>query len=874
MGIRECLVSAAEQGAISRAEAQALLEMYEEQFAQTRLAMGDAPARAKARTDLEARLRGEAAERRRLADLTEAKRLTLLERKAKLPDDPMSWGTGALSAYGTAFASSMRGVTEAIIGTSHARMADAMFAFRRQGLLGRRANRALHTDLVKELKGEASGNATAKHLARAISGVLEDLRQRFNAAGGAIGKLAGWGLPQSHDPAKVRALGRDGWKAKIRPQLDPARMTDSLTGQPISPARLDAALDKAYDNIVSGGMANLEPQTRPYGLGALANRHADERFFVFRDAESWLAYHRDLGKGDVVQTIFTHVNAMARDIAAMETLGPNPQAMVEWMKQVVLRDFGRAEAAGGGVPGLAQVEGKFASAYVGWLYQMLRGQQVVVHDTPGFAAAFRQMWRDPVKGARMLGYAAIDPAVFGNVANITSSAILGGVGVLAGVTDSFIARAARRVAGLPQTSQNMGMLRMLKQQNRDEIVRSGVIWGEYMHVMADQIRFGGQMMGTEWTRWIVDRAMTWNGLKPLTTGRQLLEARQWQAHVADLAKAGTGFDALDPRFRRALDGFGVTREHWDIWTQGVDAQGFVTPMEIMRRGGDVAYIDRPTVPMTDPARIAEEKALRHRAAAEKLAEVISSWNEHSIPTLRPNQRAAMTGGLARGTVFGELAAYFGQLKSFPLSFTASQLEQLAMVGGLGSRSGMAHLARLVVPMTIGGGLYIQFRTMADGKDPEDMTEWSFWARALAQGGGFGLFGDFVKASENRFGQSALEATAGPGLAFISDAMQLARGYADAALGAEGANPGRDTRRFMQRWTPVLSSHPATRAAWNRLVLDHLQQATDPKAQRSFRAQISRAKQQGSPHFLPPGMMTRSAPPERPRLPRLESAIGR
>ena len=39
-----------------------------------------------------------------------------------------------------------------------------------------------------------------------------------------------------------------------------------------------------------------------------------------------------------------HVNGMSKDIAAMELLGPNPAAMVEWMKQVVGQDVGRMEA--------------------------------------------------------------------------------------------------------------------------------------------------------------------------------------------------------------------------------------------------------------------------------------------------------------------------------------------------------------------------------------------------------------------------------------------------------------------------------------------------------------------------------------------------
>lgn len=862
MAIKECLISAREQGVISQDEVRELTAIFDDHFAQMRRSMAHAPASVRAKDMVEKILRSEAIEKRRQADLTEAARLTLKTRFENSSDGAFTVATAVLSHYGFRDGSSVRGRAEAIMATAHAAMSDFMFTFRRSGLLGRRENRALHSDFVKELKNEHSGDATAKALANGVSKVLEDLRQRFNAAGGAIGKLENWGLSHTYDRLKVKAMGPDAFKRKMLARINPALMTDSLTGQVITPARLAAALDHAYENIVSEGRAHMTPSMQRSGLGAIGNRRQDERFFVFRDATAWLEHHREFGRGDLVQAVVNHVNAMAKDIAAMELLGPNPAAMVEWMKQVVAQDVGRLEA---GLPSKAKPskllpnsQAKQSEAYVGWLWQTLRGNGTVVS---GFAS-----FTD-------------------NVKNITNAAVLGATGILAAATDPFIAVAARRLAGLPITQQAGGMIKNLSRQTRDDIVRSGVVWDEYLHVMGDDLRFGGPALGAEWTRWIVDRAVTWNMLKPLTTGRKLVEARAWQGHIADLAKEGKTFAQLDKRFKRALEGFGVTQDHWDIWRGAIDGNGFVTPMEIISRGGSVQYLDLKLGALSDAQALAEVKALAHREAAEKLAELTTSWSERSVPGGTPNSRAIVSAAGPRGTVMREFGEYFLQLKSFGLSFTALQMEAMAEMaslkgGGRGFRTGLGYFAGLAIPLTIGGGVYIQIKALLDGKDPEDMSKPTFWGRALVTGGSFGLFGDFLKASENRFGQSVLESLAGPSLAFLSDAI-ISTGSRvwdiAAAPFSKEDDPFEASRKrraqLMDRWTPVLSSHPLTRAAYRRVILDNLQWATDPKADKVFKGKISRAKSNGSPYFLPPGTLTPSRKVPARRAPAWQNAIG-
>jgi hypothetical protein len=852
MSLNDCLASAVAQKEITETEAADLAQQFDEHLAAS---AGDADM-AKAR--LVEFLQRQSAEFQRRADLTEATRLTLKER-FMAEKDFFTGVKAVLSHYGFRNGSSVRGRTEAILALAHSQLSDAMFAFRRSGVLGKRENMALLPDVVKELHGEQSGDATAKALAESISDVFEDLRLRFNAGGGAMPKLEGFGLPHSHDRVKVKALGRDGWKARMRQAVDPARMTDSMTQMPITPQALERALDHAYDQIVSDSMAHLTPTMTRKGLGAISERRGEQRFFVFKDAASWMSYHRDLGKGDVVQAIFGHINTMAKDIAAMELLGPNPAAMVEWMKQVVAREFGR-KAAGkankaGNIATLRASENAAAQAQIDWLWQTLRGNGTVVSGAAQFT---------------------------GSVKNLTSAATLGATGILAAATDPVIARAARKLAGLPTVGALKNMVSMLSKQNRDDIVRSGVIWDEYLHVMGDHLRFAGPELGAEWTKWIADRTMMLNGLKPMTTGRKLVEARAWQGHIADLARESVAFDKLDARFKRALDGFGINEGHWNIWSKSVDHNGFVTPHEIVKRGGSVTHIDMANPVWGDSVKLDEAKALAHREAAEKLAELTASWSERSVPTGTPNARAVLSAGTKRGTIPGELMDYFLQFKSFGLSFTSLQLEAVAEMGGGArlSRGGLSYFAQLAVPLAVGAAAYIQIKNLLDGKDPEDMDA-AFMLKAVLTGGGFGLFGDFVKVSENRFGQSSVEALAGPGLAFLGDGFNLAWQMVADSVGVvrqdgEGfTSTASEGRQMLQRWTPIASSHPVTRAAYNRIVLDNLQYATDPDAHKAFKRKIAKAKKDGSPYFLPPGTLTpagRKLPPR--RAPNFGNALGR
>lgn len=857
MGFRDCLISAVNQGAITRAEADELGRQFDERFAQARLELGDGAAERAAREGLERELRAEAIERRRralLQDQASRKNDAYVQsyRNVQGQADALDAVLNLLEHYGTGGTSSIHGRAKAIVSLAHGQLADVLSTFRRSRISGRRFNKPLADDVVREILGEATGKPEVKAMADAIAGVFEDLRLRFNAAGGQIGKLEGGYLPQHHHPRALLAAGRDKWKAFIRPRLDLDRMKDPLTGERLSPARLEQVLDAAFDNVATGGWANRRPSAVPFGRGALAGQRAEERFLHFRDAQAWLDYNREFGKGDPIRAVFDHINGMARDIAALEVLGPNPNAEIARLTQLVQREAAKAVA---GRPSLYNMRSRSAAGvadqlgFIPWridsVYQYVRGRRAVSNQLA---------------------------TGFGNVRNLITSAVLGSASVLAAMTDPFIDAAARYLSGLPINRVHRAWFESFSQARRDQVVRSGIILDDFLNIMGDEARYAGRLAGAEWSRWIADRTLDLTLLNPITQGRRHVFARDFEAAMAD--NAALPFDALPAYFRRTMAGYGIDRTAWDVIRQTPqfrprpDSAGFIRPIDVaeLAEGPALPRVQQLLgIDAADQAAALVQTRAGVRRIAEQYLEMILGQTERAVPSGTIRARSLVTGNEPRGTIFGELREGALQFKSFGMSFMTLQWQ--AMMQELYSAPGVRGVARgagyagaITIGMTLGGMAALQLRNMAQGKDPLPLDDWRTWQQAMLTGGGFGVFGDFLWANTSRFGSGFAELLAGPTIGLIGDVKRLTWDNLLEAVRGENARPGRDAVNFLGRYTPLLSSAFYTRLAYRRVFLDQLQYLLDPEAHRAFRNQESRARQQGQGFWWRPGERAPERPP--------------
>lgn len=843
MSVKDCLDSAHTQGEITREERDAMRRLYDELLAH----YGSADA---AKAEMVARLMRQAAHGKRQALLAEDARsniegFLLGYRNARGEPDPAAALVALLEHNGQvrmpAGMSSVAGREKAITGLAMAKLEGLLNEFRRTAVLGQTRSTARLDNLVREARGEGTGDAAAAALAKAWSETADWLRQRFNAAGGAIGRLENWGLPQVHDRAALLARGLEAWVADITPRIDLARMQHPLTGKAMTAGDLDASLRWIWRNITSDGWAEREATAQKRGLGAVSGQRADHRFLVFKSADDWLAYNRDYGGGaDPFAAMMSHVRGMARDIAAMEVLGPNPAAMLTYMQNFVTRQAA-LKAAGDGAA-------VFAATSRSGRQLALGGSWAHTADPQDYARQVVKLSQDMFDLQRGAAGAVVNQRVadvFGTVRSLNVASKLGGA-ALSAVTDVGFQNMARHFAGLPVADTWGGYLKAFRAGDRREAVAAGLILDTAIHVLHREARWSGGMDGPAWSQYLADRTIAWSGLQAFTQAGRHAFGLSFMATLK--THAGAEFGALPANLRRTLQRYGLEASDWDAARAVATDPHFLKPADIERAHAG-----------TD---------LEARRVGDRVLEMILQETEYAVPQGTLKAQASAYGGLRRGTVRDEFWRSAGQFKMFGISVAMLQAERVLNTAlEDGAWRGAGYAASLLIVTTLYGALAMQLKEIAKGRDPRPMAgehAAKFWGGALLQGGGLGIYGDFLASETNRVGGGLARTVAGPTADVAASVLALGPGNLSQAIRGEKTNTGRELVRFLGQNTPG-GSLWYLRAAYERVVLDRLQRAADPQAWQAFRNQVNKQRKEfGNDFWWQPG---EAAPRRGPALTR-------
>jgi hypothetical protein len=340
MSLKDCITAAVRQGHITLEEGQTLAKRYDN-IAKQVLSTGEAKAQFVAELEIEA------AERKRRAFLMEGVRGKLLAelkgyRNLKGEEDIAEAFLMMHENYGRmgSYIADAEGARTVIQRRAHEQLSDLLREFRKGAITGdlRRSRPKVHARLqnvVRELFGESTGDAPAAMMAKAWEKVSEDLRVRFNEAGGAIQKLEKWGLPQGHDQQALLDYGKEKWVDRLMQEgvLDRDKTVHPLTKRRMTDEELRESLNVIWDRITTDGWIDREASGVPTGKGALWSQHADHRFLHFKSADAWMDYAKAFGNPDPYGAMMGHINKMARDIAHMEKFGPNPTVIRTYLKQ-------------------------------------------------------------------------------------------------------------------------------------------------------------------------------------------------------------------------------------------------------------------------------------------------------------------------------------------------------------------------------------------------------------------------------------------------------------------------------------------------------------------------------------------------------------
>lgn len=706
----------------------------------------------------------------------------------RFPDQPLE-GLDRLLAFssdGKSGIQSIESASRAIRDDSLSRMLEVIDQTKGK-FMGLFQDEAGNLALVRELHGEDSGSAVAKTAARQFQDTAEQLRQRFNRAGGDVGLLDDWSMPRDHSQIRV-AKDRAAWVSDHMQWANRGKYLKE-DGTPMNDAELSDFLGHAWTTLATGGANKLEPG-QAAGNGMRANRGSESRQIHYKDAESFIAAQKAYGERNLLELLIGHIDRASRDIALVETLGPNPNNQMRYFLDSGQKAMDTAKP---------QQFGKTAKQRrkIEHLYEEVSGT------------------REPPASAAIAN--GFDTYRALNVASRLGSA------VITSITDQGTLGLTASMNGMPVMQVFANEVRMLNPASATDrrlAQRAGLGLNQ---LIGSLNRFGADGLGTteavsgkisKYSQTAASKVMQVSGMNALTAGTQRAFGATMMDTIGDMSRRHPSLAAMDPADSKRLLGQGVTETDWSVWR--------LAQPEDWRGVGDTILTANSIyrIPNADLVQMARQlnttpQRLKDQAATKLLGTVLDETNMAIIePGAR--EKAMMHGGWERGTVGGELARSFWQFKSFSVAMLMRHARRGMAQEGWGKAG---YLAAIMASTTVLGGMAIQLGEIVAGRDPKDMTsdkKWGvpglqFGVASFLKGGSLGLYGDFLFSDTSQGGSSPLAALGGPIAGDIESIFKLKDNAADGEVNQTGGKLVR-----------LAKSHlPAANLWYTKAATDHL-----------------------------------------------------
>lgn len=640
-------------------------------------------------------------------------------------------------------------------------------------------------DLVYEMRGQDTGNVRAKKGAKAWAGVTELLRQRFNDAGGDIGYLENWGIPQHHSMEKVGRVPQDKWVSDVIGKLD-RKYYIKDDGQLMSDAELTTFLGEAYNTIATGGLNKLS-DTGMRISGARSNRGNASRQIHFKDADSYLEYQREYGDRSLWEVMVGHLEGISKDIALVETYGPNPDHVFRSILDEVT-----AEQATANPERTGRIK-RLANSTEN-LYNFIAGK------TQPIANPHIARWSD-------------------NIRNWMVASRLGSA-LLASFSDLGTMYMSAKVANIPMNRLFMNQLEAMNPANRTELARARRAGLAMESLLGSVNRWAMDNMGPSVSRWAATAVMRASGLTAWTDAHKRAYGVTMMGSLGEVVSRAPDLRSLDDSDFRILKSKGITEQDFSVWKLaqqedwGNGNTTMLTPESIMR------IPDAAVMHLGLPERVRFE-------AMRRLLAAVSEEVDMAVITPGARERLLTGGGLQRGTWKGELTRSVFLFKSFPISVVLRHWTRAMGMPSAGGRA--AYIAAFLASTTMLGALSQQLNDLASGRNPREMTgkdAGKFWLGALLKGGGLGLYGDFLLSDHTRYGGGALASMLGPVAGLVDDVVKLAQGIPLNAVEGKPEQTGGDLVKLGKGLIPGANLWYA-KAALDHMIFNQLQEYFSP-----------------------------------------------
>ncbi|MGO6665131.1 hypothetical protein [Rhizobium ruizarguesonis] len=792
MSIQNCLARLVQANRISQKAADDALALHE--GIQGRLYPSMGPASADAAGALEAaRVMMQAAQERKLMAAKQAIRQSEIANRMELHPKGKStglmsalvrdnWEGGAATKDAINIESHAESVTKKLLGIMNGTMDKY-----RSTMAGLRQDTESIWNVVDEIYGVDSGDADAKAAAQAFSATAKYAVDRVKREGKPLSVLEDWRLPQSWDAKQVKNIGERTFINDLMTEYEGGnlKVMDKAGHGEAPKAAVPGIIANAFNDITIG-------KGQGSGAGGFSNQL---RVFRFENPDTYkrLMQKYGVGSGGLFNTMMGHVQAMAKEIAFVEVLGPNYEGTFNKLIQAARDDFAQKGNVG---------------KLVDWTTM---NNPVSVQRT-----------YDALSGRLGAAQSDLIAGIGGGMRNLMTASRLGSATISALPGDSMTAILASNYNNVPAAAVLSRLVTDLttNRQGAEELARQlNLTAATVLDTAIGTKRFDDEVIGQGITGRLADGLMRVTGINTWTEGLKRAFSMEFMGMIA--RQTEHKFEDLDPVFRGFLDRYGFNAGDWDKLrvSPHIEAEG---------------------------AKFFDVNGVEDQRLADRLMSAIIDERHFAVVEPDARIRGKMSLGLQRGTVIGEAVRSATQFKSFPMTFMMTHLMRGLTQGSMSNRA--YRTTQLLITMTIAGAVTSQMQSIIAGRDPQNMADPKFWMQSFIRGGGGGMLADFVYSSTTRGKEGITQYLAGPAPgALIAGAGDLAQ-----TIAGNGELKGKTLADHLKAWTPG-SSLWYTKAATDRLIFDNIQAMIDPNYRQSFNRYEKRMKKDfGQTFWWAPG----------------------
>lgn len=665
-----------------------------------------------------------------------------------------------------------------------------------KGGLGVFTDAELVQKVVRERFNDNTGDPLAKKISDKMGEVFEGMRERFNRAGGDIGKLDDWGLPQTHSLEKIVLAGKQAWVQKAEGLIDTSKYVHE-DGTYYSQQEIRELLEYSFDTLSSNGANKTEIGRQSFGGNSkVTSRHSESRVLHFKDAESWMEYQSEFGGMPFVDLVEAHINGLSKDIAMVENLGSSPRNSMrilmdaaeqkDWQKGVDANDTGKSRKR-------AQT-----------MFDEFSGQNTPQSEVlANMGLAYRSM----------------------NVASM-----LGGT-TISSVTDQAMIAKTASIHGIAYRKTFGELISQLNPKNKEDRQLAHSLGLATEEMLGSIARWsddgltsvhGKSQKLARVSSGIASQVMRISGLNALTAASKVGFSKMLMHKYGTLtrSKAWADLDAMD---RELIEKTGLNERAWEVMR-------LADP--VVDRKGNQLMSARSIyeIPDSDLTRFGDPQKVRDEVATQFQAHLLDEQGM-AVVEAGLRERTWMSAGQRKGTGMGELVKSMLQFKSFPAAFLMRHGSRAMAQDGVKGKA--AYGVSLFAMTTILGALAVQLKELANGNDPSTMWDsddpqktMNFWTRSAVQGGGLSILGDILVAGTDTSGRSTSDFMVGPLGSDAKAVLGLTVGNLTQYYDDKDTNASNEAFRLLKNKIPAQNLF-YTKAATNRMIFDEMQDMIAP-----------------------------------------------